>query len=285
MAKFEYNVMGEDRRHLVTAISGILGFKARYTGVPRCSYVIGFTTVTREGIMEVDDNADGERVRELVTRLAEMGFTAGNTDQILRSAEPEAIENETADAGGLEQGNSDVDTREGVSETISEVTRESAREAVNETSSESNHEVTREEVGTTISVPRVIFSDNALENLRKIVKAKSPLLRKAFVTDSVEIEVSEEAVSFPWFGELTPEDLKAFSQFIEKLCKFAIASKRITSKERRTDNERFAMRTWLIRLGCIGDEYRDLRKKLLAPLSGDAAWRFGRPEKEPQTAE
>ena len=277
MAKFEYNVMGEDRRHLVTAISGILGFKARYTGVPRCSYVIGFTTVTREGIMEVDDNADGERVRELVTRLAEMGFTAGNTDQILRSAEPEATENETADVSEPEHVNRDVGNRE--------ETSEATRESTHESTSEAAHESSREEVGTTISVPRVIFSDNALENLRKIVKAKSPLLRKAFVTDSVEIEVSEEAVSFPWFGELTPEDLKVFSQFIEKLCKFAIASKRITSKERRTDNERFAMRTWLIRLGCIGDEYRDLRKKLLAPLSGDAAWRFGRPEKETQAAE
>lgn len=269
MAKFEYNVMGEDRRHLVTAISGILGFKARYTGVPRCSYVIGFATVTREGIMEVDDNADGERVRELVTRLAEMGFTAGNADQILRTAEPETTENEAADAGQSDHGSSDVDNREGTSEAAPD----------------SASKAPREEVGTTISVPRMIFSDTALDNLRKIVKAKSPLLRKAFVTDNVEIEVSEEAVSFPWFGELTPEDLKVFSQFIEKLCKFAIASKRITSKERRTDNERFAMRTWLIRLGCIGDEYRDLRKKLLAPLSGDAAWRFGRPEKEPQTAE
>ena len=40
------------------------------------------------------------------------------------------------------------------------------------------------------------------------------------------------------------------------------------------------MRTWAIRLGFNGAEYKDLRKYLMKRLPGDAAWRYGRPEND-----
>ena len=232
--RLEYNVTGEDRKRLVAAISDILGVKPRYTGVPKCAFVIGFASVDREGSVTFDDAADHAAVEDLVTRLVEKGFTRTTSSQ----------EKDAATAAAptpLEKG------------------------------------AEKEVAGTTISVPRALFTDLSLNNLRKMVRVKEPLLRKAFATDRVEIEVTEETVGFPWFGELDAEELKSYTQFIEKLCRFAITSKRITSKERRLDDERFTMRTWLIRLGCSGDEYKALRKRMLENLTGDAAWRFGRP--------
>ena len=40
------------------------------------------------------------------------------------------------------------------------------------------------------------------------------------------------------------------------------------------DNPAFTFRTFLLRLGLIGDEYKNVRKHLLANLDGDKAWRY-----------
>lgn len=59
------------------------------------------------------------------------------------------------------------------------------------------------------------------------------------------------------------------------------------SRKCATDNEKFAMRLFLIRLGFIGDEYKTARRILLRNLTGNSSWRSGhRPERaEPAPAE
>ena len=120
------------------------------------------------------------------------------------------------------------------------------------------------------------MTDAGLENLKRLVWAKGELLRQAFAIKSTEIEVTDEAVRFPWFGKLEPEELKCAALFISGLCKFANDSKRITSKPHTEGNPKFAMRVWAIRMGFSGAEHKELRKFLLRNLPGDAAFRFGR---------
>ena len=120
------------------------------------------------------------------------------------------------------------------------------------------------------------MTDAGLENLKKLVWAKGELLCQAFNIESTEIEVNDEAINFPWFGKLEPEELKYAAQFISGLCKFANDSRRITSKPHSEGNPKFAMRVWAIRMGFSGAEHKDLRKFLLRNLPGDAAFRFGR---------
>lgn len=43
----------------------------------------------------------------------------------------------------------------------------------------------------------------------------------------------------------------------------------------QTDNEKFAMRVYLVRIGLSGDEFKNCRKHLYEHLSGNAAWRYG----------
>lgn len=128
----------------------------------------------------------------------------------------------------------------------------------------------------TISVARSIMTDSGIENLKKLVLAKSGLLKQAFGIEDTEIVVSEQGISFPWFGRLEPEELKLTTQFISGLCKFANASKRVTSRPRQEDNPKFAMRVWMVRMGFGGAEYKDLRRYMLRHLPGDAAFRYGR---------
>jgi hypothetical protein len=44
-----------------------------------------------------------------------------------------------------------------------------------------------------------------------------------------------------------------------------------------TGNEKYTFRTWLLRMGLIGDEFETARKFLLENLDGDIAFRNGRP--------
>ena len=83
-------------------------------------------------------------------------------------------------------------------------------------------------------------------------------------------------VGFPWFSELpSPEETKAYSDFICKLCEFTVNAKRVTASEKETENEKYAFRCFLLRLGFIGEEYKQSRKILLKNLSGSSAFKNG----------
>ena len=56
----------------------------------------------------------------------------------------------------------------------------------------------------------------------------------------------------------------------------ALTQRCASAKKPQTDNEKFAMRTYLNRIGLIGEEFANCREHLTAALSGDAAFRFGR---------
>ena len=133
--------------------------------------------------------------------------------------------------------------------------------------------------GVCISMPRSILTDSNLENLKAIIAAKGSLIKKALGVDDLPIEVTEYKVSFPWFpAGYTPDELNTYGQFIEKLCEMARNQKRVTAKEKETDNEKYAFRCFLLRLGFIGNEYKVARKILLRNLTGSSAFRSGQPK-------
>jgi hypothetical protein len=54
----------------------------------------------------------------------------------------------------------------------------------------------------------------------------------------------------------------------------ALTQKCASSKKPQVENEKFAMRTYLNRIGLIGDEFKNCREHLCKHLGGNAAWRF-----------
>ena len=120
------------------------------------------------------------------------------------------------------------------------------------------------------------FTDTALENLRKLVDAKAALIKKALAVESLPVEADGEKVSFPWFTDGQDGDsAKAYTHFITALCDMARKQKRVTAKERPADNEKYAFRCFLLRLGFIGEEYKGERKVLLKNLSGNGSFKSG----------
>ena len=70
--------------------------------------------------------------------------------------------------------------------------------------------------------------------------------------------------------------LKSFIQFSLLLSQMAKEVKTASPKPQQHENPKYAMRTWLLRLGFIGDEFKTARDVLTRRLSGDASFRNGR---------
>ena len=129
-----------------------------------------------------------------------------------------------------------------------------------------------ENVGITVSVPlaKVNFG-----NLINLLEAKGELIQKALGIPNTSITEEDEIVKFAWFENLTPEEANTYSKFITALCKMSLEQKRISSKAKEYENEKYAFRCFLLRLGFIGDEYKADRKLLLRNLSGSSAFKNG----------
>lgn len=132
-----------------------------------------------------------------------------------------------------------------------------------------------------IKVPRDGFTPETEENLRRIIASKAPLLKKALETDSLDLVFTDNAIRFQWFTlHGIDGEADAYNRLVTAICKMAKEQKRVVAKECATDNEKFAMRLFLIRLGFIGDEYKTARRILLRNLTGNSSWRSGhRPER------
>lgn len=132
---------------------------------------------------------------------------------------------------------------------------------------------TEETTGLTISMP---LDKVAVGNLTKLLDAKGSLIRKALGITDTRIEISEDKVSFPWFETIpSPEELDAYTKFIAALCEMSVKAKRVTAKEKEVDNDKYAFRCFLLRLGFIGAEFKAERKILLQNLTGSAAFKSG----------
>lgn len=234
-----------DRKPLVKVISEITSAKAVYLRTPTYAYQIDYFTVTREGNLQFDDMADSEEIENLIEALAQRGFLAEFSEYDSPQQEPVIDGEEPLVDCPPAYGTSDEDEFSGIC----------------------------------ISMPRSLFTDANLENLKGIIAAKGSLIKKALDTDDLPLEITDTKVSFSWFpGIPTPDEMKAYDTFICKLCEMARNQKRVVAKEKATDNDKYAFRCFLLRLGFIGAEYKSERKILLRNLAGSSAFRSVQPK-------
>lgn len=125
----------------------------------------------------------------------------------------------------------------------------------------------------TVEMPLNLVDERTLNRIRRIIENKGELFKAAFKTDSLEINLTEKTVEFPWFTIEQDSDADAYCKFISMLCEFAKNQSRINNKPETTDNPKYTMRCYLLRLGMIGAEYKAVRKVLLRNLSGSSAFR------------
>lgn len=125
-----------------------------------------------------------------------------------------------------------------------------------------------------IQMPREMFTEKGIKNLKRLILAKGDLIKKAIGTDKLPINTSEETIGFPWFPfKGDANEVAHHEKFIEAFCHMAINQKRVTAKAVKSENEKYDFRCFLLRLGFIGDEHRAFRRYYLRNLTGNASFK------------
>ena len=103
-------------------------------------------------------------------------------------------------------------------------------------------------------------------------------LHATFTKGTVEFRLFQfDAPSDGKLNGLHAGQLKSYIQLCLALSQMAKKVRSASAKPQQNENPKYAMRTWLLRLGFIGEEFATARDILTRRLSGDAAFRSGRP--------
>lgn len=120
----------------------------------------------------------------------------------------------------------------------------------------------------TLSLPVSMFeqSPGSMQRLKAAIGSKQTLLKKALGTDSLDVVIEEDRVTFPWFT-LTSEDnsaeVDAYSKLVFALAKKAITQTRVDPVEKVPGDFQLGMRLYLINLNFKGDEFKSARAVLM----------------------
>lgn len=133
-----------------------------------------------------------------------------------------------------------------------------------------NEEAETNELTVAVTIP---IENVNVQNLSCLLEAKGELIKSALRVEDLKFNVNENNVTFPWFKETTPEEMVTYTKFIAAICEMSVNQKRITAKPRKDENEKYAFRCFLLRLGFIGDEFKVDRKILLQHLDGSSAFK------------
>ena len=263
--KVNYDIQKEERKAMVGIVGKVLEMKPAYCGAPSFSYKVGAFEITKDGSLCFDDALDEATVARVRTTLREAGFMSEDWENEASYADTGA--DDPIQTGASVEDPSEVDPAEdklAPTETPAEVT--AMEEVVAATDEDS----------LSISLPRSFFTETALQNLDALLLSKGRLIRHAFDIQEATYTLEGDRITFAWLhGTITDETAKAYAEFISKLCLMARTQKRVTAKEKIVDNEKYAFRCFLLRLGMIGNAYKESRKILLQNLMGSSAFKSG----------
>ena len=283
--KVHYNIRKEERKAMVATVGKAVGEKPAYCGAPSFSYKVDAFEIAKDGSLCFDDALDEATVARVRTALREAGFTAEDGENEASCADTgadEPIQTETAEnePAAIETAEIELSQTKTAADEPTAVETEADEQIQMETSEEPapTEEAVAEpdEDSLSISLPRSLFTETALQNLDALLLSKGRLIRHAFDIREATYTLEGDRITFAWLhGTITDETAKAYAEFISKLCQMARTQKRVTAKEKIVDNEKYAFRCFLLRLGMIGSSYKESRKILLQNLTGSSAFKSG----------
>lgn len=241
----ELMCLAADRKELVDAINTITGGKMKYQGPPSYAYKWEELTVLRDGTLVVEDvNAR----REMLQTLTEQHLIENTWDE----------ERETLTVSFPMEGHTATSLVNLVSLFYTKGTL----------------------INKAIQTPRAFeIADRLMEALAETPPQTpedflSTWERVGGMNATRGILFSKDTISLIGFPPTEDADwVKAYTDLGGKINILAQESKYIRLKREPIENEKYAFRVWLIRLGSDGNEYKTSRKLLLSHLSGHTAFR------------
>ena len=235
----------ESRKNVVKALAEHLGEKAVYAGPPSFAYRVGSITVDREGKIILEDES---RAEEIEAVLAAHGFLGGSGEDADAEASYTGIR---IPVNGLEaQGIINLMDMFHAKQYL-------LNKAVGQDGfSVSDSLITDLEAGTL---------QNAGEVIDFIGNHGGSNAGFAFLEDAILF------TGFPYTEE--PTAVKAYTVLASKMVQSAGMQKRISSKPTIEENEKYYMRSWMVRIGLGGKDTKEERAFLLGGLKGHTAFR------------
>jgi len=265
--KINYNVTGSDRKQLVSIITRETGIKAAYQGMPSMAYAIGDITVEKDGTMVWDERTDNATIQRITEALAAAGFEGIREEpEAPASAETEApAEPDTA--------TEPVELTVGIP--TSKHTGASLRNLINLLYTRAS--LLNKALGTGFRVDEALTEalqdDACILNAGSLIKAIGDF--EAGHGKAIDgLTITPEEITFSSLPETDDTDrLRTFTILCGMMSKQAIDQKRIQAKAVNEENEKYALRIWLTRLGMNGPEFKTNRKVLMENLTGHSAFR------------
>ncbi len=235
-----------DRKELIKILETKFGVKARYLKVPTCAYEI----VINEEIYKIDK--EGRILKESGDEI--------ELKELL--AEHEFFETEETEITDYElilplEGHNARSLRNLINMIFAK------QSLINKALGSSGDMLTEKFV--------LDINEMPMDNLSEFQSAISS--SSDYKSQEVEINFEDELLKFK-IG-IMPEKLEAFIELFSLINKNSMLQHYASYKAKATDNEKYTFRTWLIRLGMIGDEYKKVRKELLKALPGNGAFKSG----------
>ena len=115
-------------------------------------------------------------------------------------------------------------------------------------------------------------------NLENLYESKGELFQKALDIPFSQVADTSQGkengiISFPYFkSTLNKKELLSDIQFAQIVSSFVENNRTVSQKKSDNQNDKFMMRTWLVRAGMVGEEYKFARKMLTKNLEGNSAW-------------
>ena len=115
-------------------------------------------------------------------------------------------------------------------------------------------------------------------NLENLYESKGELFQKALDIPFSQVADTSQGkengiISFPYFkSTLNKKEMLSDIQFAQIVSNFAENNRTVSQKKSENQNDKFMMRTWLVRAGMVGEEYKFARKMLTQNLEGNSAW-------------
>ena len=246
----------DNRKEAAARLAEITGAESRYTKVPRCAYEVGPYTIEKDGSITVAEDADLAPLQALADEGLVEPFEAPATEPAAEEAEAEPI-NLTVEVPMKHHNGATL------------------RNLINLIYTRAG--LLNKALGTGFRVDEALTQalqdDACILNTDSLIKAIGDF--EAANDKAIDgLTITPEEITFGSLPETDDADrLQTFTILCGMMSKQAIDQKRIQAKAVNEDNEKYALRIWLTRLGMNGAEFKTARKVLMENLTGHSAFR------------
>ena len=296
--EIQLTLNGRKRKEAADCVGEAVNAAPIYAKAPTYAFDIGGIVLDRHGVLTIGDC--DEALPTVLVALQKAGFYTPETEEV-----PEAVPDVQTPP---EKPPAETETKEAHPEPAEEILPAPAGEVLPDEETPDETETPPEEEAPgeaealpepeeeppsdseqtdriVIQMPLAGFPPEKIDNLRRLVASKERLIKKAIGIEDLPIIQNGETIDFPWVpAGAQSDEITAYAQLVSKLCNMAKSQQRVLATEQSVENEKYAFRCFLLRLGFIGEEYAVARKILLRNLDGNGSHKSGDGKPRPPKA-